>query len=128
MTRPLLGALVTDLALWTTQAVENAIESLFEHVRESWNDDDVEGPSSWSDIKWNDGLPCEVPGIGTLTHIEDYGGEGKGDDYWVVFSLTKGDVTRYFKKSGWYQSYSGGELDGELEEVTPTAKVIMVWE
>lgn len=123
-TTALLGAMVSDLASLSAREVESALEEFFEREY----DCDIEGPSSWYDIKWSDGVPCEVPGLGTLTHIDDYGGEGKGDDYWVVFSITQEDITRFFKKSGWYQSYSGGELDGELEEVTPKAKVITVWE
>lgn len=116
-----------DLALWTAQAVESRLEDFFEEVQSLWNDDEVEGPSGWSDIKWGDGTPCEIPGLGTLDHVDAYGGEGKGDEYWVVFSITQDEVTRYFKKPGSYQSYSGAEWDGDLEPVTPKEKVITVW-
>ena len=57
----------------------------------------------------------EVPGLPTLKPVEAYGGEGEGDDYWVVFQC--GD--QYFRKDGWYASYDGGYLDGELYEVKP---------
>lgn len=116
---------MTDLALWTTQAVENALESLFEQVC----DGEAEGPSGWHDIKWGDGVPCEIPGVGTLNYVADYGGSGLGEEYWVVFSLTQGDVTKYFKKEGCYSSYGdGGQFDAALESVNPKAKVITVWE
>lgn len=117
---------MTDLALWTTQAVENALESFFEQVEE----DELEGPDGWNALKWGDGVPCEVPGLGTLNYVADYGGEGMGNEYWVVFSLTKGDVTKYFKKEGSYSSYGGdgGLFDADLEPVNPKAKVIIVWE
>lgn len=118
-----------DLALWTVEAVSTRLEEFFEEVQQTSDaDDQVPGLTSWYDIKWCDGVPCEVPGLGTLAYVDDYGGEGQGDDYWVVFSLTQGDVTRHFKKPGWYQSYAGGELDGDLMDVTPVQKVITVWE
>lgn len=57
----------------------------------------------------------EVPGLGKLEFVDDYGGEGQGDDYWVVFKV--GD--QYFRQDGWYASHDGGYLDGELYEVEP---------
>lgn len=117
---------MTDLALWTAEAVETRLEDFFEERNSNW-EDDVEGPGSWYDIKWGDGTPCEIPGLGSLALVDEYGGEGKGDEYWVVFSITSDDVTRYFKKSGSYQSYAGAEWDGDLELVTPKETVVTVW-
>ena len=111
---------VLRLSTMAVGEVEVALEEYFDR-----EDSEV---GSWYDIKWADGTPCEIPGLGTLDHVDEYGGEGKGDEYWVVFSLTDGDVTRYFKKSGGYASYHGGELDGNLEEVSPKKKEITVWE
>lgn len=117
-----------DLALWTEQAVQTRLEDFFEEVNDSYdNDTIVEGPGSWQDIKYGDGVPCEVPGLGTVKHVAEYGGEGQGDEYWVVFSVTSQDVTRHFKMSGGYASYYGGEFDGRLSEVSPKEKVITVW-
>jgi hypothetical protein len=65
--------------------------------------------------------------LGTLKYVDDFGGVGKGDDYWVVFSITHNDITRNFKKSGGYASYCGGEFDGDLTETFPEQKVITVW-
>lgn len=109
---------------YSVSTIEHLLENFFELV----DNGDADGPSSWDEIKWADGVPCDVAGLGRLNLIDYYGGEGKGDEYWVVFSLMEGDVTRYFRKDGWYQSYSGGELDGELTEVNPVAKVVTVWE
>ncbi len=65
----------------------------------------------------------------TFGYEEDFGGEGKGDDYWVVFSVAKdGETTRYYKVPGWYASHHGGELEVDnTYEVTPTTKTINVW-
>lgn len=63
----------------------------------------------------HDGMDVEVPELGTLKHVDSYGGEGQGDDYWVVFKLGG----KLYRKNGWYASYDGGALDGELYEVKP---------
>lgn len=117
--------MVTDLALWTVQAVESRLEDFFEEMQTNWHD--REGAGSWYDIKWQDGVPCEIPGLGTLKYVDDYGGEGQGDEYWVVFSITQGDVTRNFKKQGGYASFAGGEFDGDLTETFPEERTIIVW-
>lgn len=65
----------------------------------------------WGDEKQE----FEVPGLPTIRYIDSYGGEGQGDDYWVVFKCGE----QYFRVDGWYASYDGGELDGELYEVFP---------
>jgi hypothetical protein len=61
-------------------------------------------------------------------HIQQHGGEGQGDSYWVIFSVTKNDKTRYFKVDGWYASYSGHELEyGSFFEVEPYERTIKDW-
>ncbi|AUE23528.1 hypothetical protein SEA_TONIANN_18 [Gordonia phage Toniann] len=70
----------------------------------------------------------EIPGVGIATLVEDFGGEGQGDKLWFVFKITDANGgERYFRKSGWYQSYSGGEYDGPTVEVEPAEKTITVW-
>lgn len=74
------------------------------------------------ELKWGsarkDGL--ELPNIGTLNLVESFGGEGQGDQYWLIFSL--GD--QLFKLDGWYASFDGGYyeriLEVEAKEVTKT--------
>lgn len=103
---------------FTPKQVEEAVEA-FEEV----NNDEYDGYSGVlsylkSEGRWShkgEVASVDVPGLGKLEYFEDYGGEGQGDDYWVVFKL--GD--QYFRKDGWYASYDGGELDGELYEVKP---------
>lgn len=49
--------------------------------------------------------------------------------YFVVFSLSDGETTRYFKRDGWYASYDGGHLEeGENLEVFPAVKSVTVFE
>lgn len=65
----------------------------------------------------------------TFTREEQYGGEGKGDEYWVVFSVSKDDEKRFYKIPGWYSSGYGSELEPyNTFEVKPEQKTIIVWE
>jgi hypothetical protein len=57
----------------------------------------------------------EVPGIGTAFLVEEFGGEGQGDDRWVVFRIEGDD--RLFQKDGYYTSYDGATWDYDLVEV-----------
>ena len=66
----------------------------------------------------------------TVKSEERYGGEGKGDDYWLVFSVTKDGEKKYFRLDGWYTSFSGHEFDqGYLAfyEVKPVEVVVKEW-
>lgn len=48
--------------------------------------------------------------------------------YYVVLSLSDGVTTRYFKRDGWYASYDGGHLDGDVYEVHPEVRQVTVYE
>lgn len=43
--------------------------------------------------------------------LERHGGEGLGEDYYVVFSVTYMNETTNYKVNGWYASYNGYEFD-----------------
>lgn len=105
--------------------VQELMEEHFEYVQENWKND-VDGIESWHELKW--GASAAVEGLGHVTRVAHYGGEGKGEEYWVAFSVTEGDITRHFRMDGGYASYSGGEFDGDLREVWPQQKTITVWE
>ena len=60
-------------------------------------------------------------------HEDNYGGEGQGDDYWSVYSFTRGDEKIYVQFNGWYASYHGAEFT-EWFFVAPKQKVITVFE
>lgn len=79
-------------------------------------------------------VPLKTP-LGDVYLEAEYGGEGMGDDYWVVVKVVSEDpvvsgatVTRYFKKPGYYASHYGAELDGDAFEVFPKRKIITVYE
>lgn len=70
----------------------------------------------------------DVPGLGLVEKVDDYGGEGQGDDLWFVIKVTfpVGD-DKFYRKSGYWVSHDGSYWDGEFEEVTPKQKTITVW-
>ncbi|SIL62772.1 hypothetical protein [Mycobacteroides abscessus] len=70
-----------------------------------------------------------VPSIGRATFVDQYGGEGKGEDLWMIFKVTSLDGTeRYFRRTGYWASFSGGEYDGPTREVKATQKLVTVYE
>ena len=84
--------------------------------------------SLWQLFKYQDVNDVPSP-LGVISYVADYGGEGQGDDYWVVVKIVAEDGSeRFFRKDGWYQSYSGGELDGDTVEVKPTPKTVVFYE
>lgn len=54
-----------------------------------------------------------IPGVGVIEHVEQFGGEGLGDDAWYVWKIDG----RFFKKQGWHQSHYGTEYGGDFTEV-----------
>lgn len=64
--------------------------------------------------------------LGQVKVVDEYGGSGQGDDYWLVAYFSKFDT--YIRIDGWYNSYDGGELDGDPYIVKPVEKTIVVYE
>ncbi len=124
---------LTDMSV--REAASKTIELLLvsdrwplKEIQEEFGEDEtsLDTDSAWREVKYEgqensrDGLTAKV--------VAEYGGEGQGDEYWVVISLSDGVLTRYFRRDGWYASYDGGYLDGDTYEVRPQEKVITVYE
>lgn len=62
--------------------------------------------------------------------VEVFGGdEGDGEEYWIVFSIKRYDeLIGYWKIEGYYASYDGTYLDGDLYKVVQREKLVLVWE
>lgn len=85
--------------------------------------------SAWLEARYLDGKFTDVVEGFTAECVAKYGGEGQGDQYWMVISLSDGTTTRYFRKDGWYSSYGGGgTLDGETYEVKPQERLVTFYE
>lgn len=79
-------------------------EDAADHIYDTLDNGDIELPS------------------GTASYVECFGGEGKGEDYWMVFSL--GD--QLFRFAGYHDSWSGVSWEGsELEEVEAEEVVVV---
>ena len=60
-------------------------------------------------------------------HIEQVGGEGQGDNYYVVYLYTKGDEKVYIKFSGYYSSFEGPSYEGYYV-VNPVVRQVTFYE
>jgi hypothetical protein len=59
---------------------------------------------------------------GTAKTVDSYGGEGKGDTYWVVFQV--GD--KFYRVDGYYSSWEGTNWDSaEPYEVKPVEVTVI---
>lgn len=78
------------------------VEAYRDFINESWVASVIEIPYKDSTI--------------TLTIVDQYDGEGRGDTYWVVFSSDQNGREKFYKVDGWYSSYEGRSFD----DYTPT--------
>lgn len=44
-------------------------------------------------------------------HVDNYGGEEQGREYWSVYSFHDASHVVYVQFDGWYQSYNGSEYE-----------------
>lgn len=97
--------------------IEQAIEAAFEDAalilekpdRGFW------GLNGWEDFEeTSEAKTLRIVGVDGLVYcVESYGGEGQGDERWLVLKV--GD--RHFRKNGWYASHYGSSWEGDFEEV-----------
>lgn len=84
----------------------------------------------WDMWAWENSLEgTRVEGLGQVTTVEQFGGEGQGDQAWVVIKIKFDDGTeKYYRKDGYHASHDGTYFDGDFDEVTPQQKVVTVYE
>ncbi len=73
--------------------------------------------------------PVELHGR-TVELVEaDTGGEGHGEDIYMVFKTVDVDgAEQYWRKDGYYASYDGSDWDGDFREVKPVERVVTFYE
>lgn len=81
------------------------------------------------DSKWNGKFEHEVLAKAKelnlkVEFVDNFGGEGCGDQYWSVYSFTKDNETVYVQFDGWYASYVGSEYN-EWFFVEPKEEVVV---
>lgn len=65
--------------------------------------------------------------VGKMVLVDSYGGEGKGEEYWIVLYLENLNI--YLRADGYYESYNGVSWDGSgWYEVTKQEKTITIYE
>lgn len=96
-----------------------------EQVLETW----VEENDGWRELPGRH-HPKPIEGIeGLVCQIDSFGGEGLGDQAWVVIQITQTDGEyRTYRKDGYYASHDGFYWDGEFTEVRAVEKTVIVWE
>lgn len=73
-----------------------------------------------------EGIAKELIDMGIKVDLEDhFGGEGSGDEYWHVFSVTRNNEVTYFQICGSYASHYGHEFYDTLD-FTEVKKVPVV--
>ena len=87
------------------------------------DENEVCSPASWMcgdypSTKYIESEPDKklVEMLGNIEIVDDFGGEGCGDDYWAVYYFADHDV--YIQFDGWYVSHHGSEYE-EMFEVRP---------
>jgi hypothetical protein len=113
------------LSQLSEQAMLQAIEESF-NAQIDEDEDEFHFNNLYEHLSWKDKVFILESTGWYLQMVEDFGGEGHGDQYWFVFTVTDGETTRHVKVDGWYASYSGGEYD-EWFEVKPEQKMVTVW-
>lgn len=66
----------------------------------------------------------------TVKLEEHFGGEGQGDQYWNVYSITNTATTEvtYVRFNAWYSSDNGHEWNGGFDLVEPKQVTVRQWE
>lgn len=90
-------------------------------------DFDGDGNLDWKIVEYYAEAGTVTP-IGYLDIVKQEGGEGQGEQYYMVIRVSQGDVSRTFRMDGWYCSGEGHGFDGRLYEVSPKERTIIVWE
>lgn len=78
----------------------------------------------YESVAWSSAKPILASGKVNLE--EDFGGEGQGDQRYVVWSIGEGDAKQYFKVSGYYASWDGTTWDDLTPyEVEPFERTVI---
>jgi hypothetical protein len=89
-----------------------------------YSDDDLYEEAVWE----IDSRPVEYAGLFISTAQQTGGGEGSGEYMDVVWKFSDGESVRFFKETGRYCSFVGGEWNDDMHEVGPKQVEVTVYE
>lgn len=88
----------------------------------------------WEDSGWEawkeyaGDQEVRVEDLGLVKLVESFGGEGLGDQYYLIFFVDAGEWEQHYKLSGYYSSYGdGGYYEAPLYKVSPVERVVTFW-
>lgn len=107
---------------FSEQEMLSTIQEQYEEQFEDWSFDEL-----FERISWRGEELVLAGSEWVIKYVYDFGGEGQGDQYYYIFSVSDGETTRTVKVHGWYASHYGGEYE-DWRETFPKLKTITVWE
>ncbi len=118
------------MSTFTAEDLQKALEAAAEFGQEN-----PDAPVYLGEYHWDEEFyPVSLRKVGPdgYAHVEFEeleGGEGEGDDCFMVISTGTGTNKRFFKKTGTYASYDGfhWEYGSDLYEVEQQEVKVMSW-
>ena len=99
---------------------------------EKWGDTELDSFDLWGEIN-----SVQVPNLGLVSIAESFGGEGQGDQYYLVFKVEFNEENsvnahvpdvKYYRVDGYWASFGGGEYDGPFYEVQPVQRMVTFYD
>lgn len=100
---------------------------------ENPNQEDYDDYECWWEAEWyfEGGKEFQINGETVTVNLESYDSgldPDYTDNYKTNIEIILNANGRLFRKTGYHQSFSGGEFDGPFEEVKPVEKTVTVYE
>lgn len=112
------------------EAFEVAIEQAFVTLTHQYPDESAE--FAWYDLEdylYGNHSALTIDGFGVLSQeVFDTGGEGHGENVYMIFKLVNDNGIHFFKKEGYYASHHGTDWDGPFSQVTPVERMVIFYE
>lgn len=116
---------IKELKTWLTENIDNeSARIFFKSDFPDINDPDL-NPNWYEDEVIDFANVLKEKQI-SYKEVDSYGGEGQGDDFWVIVEFSSGDTKVNVKFDGWYQSYNGSEYT-EWFFVKPKKVSVVEW-
>lgn len=109
------------------QIEDDRLYEIFGQADQKNNDNEYK---SWREVHEKLGISKEKDkfnyfGLGKWEEVYQFGGEGQGDDYYVVLYFP--DYNKYIRADAWYASYHGVDDWQDWYLVKPEEEVIIVY-